>query len=314
MKMKFLTPLIFLFPTLAYTQNLLLNGGFEDYSNFPTGVMQSNFCVGWSKCNQGGGGTPDYFHMNGSGLIQLPNSFYATINPHGGSAIMGVITYHSVTTDFREYIAHELNSPLTVGQAYNISYFISNGVYNGNYGGCGSNNFGVAFTTTEPIQSGTTPMSNIVPQHALNTIQYSETWQQITFSFVADSAYRYITLGNFQNNNNTLFQNFENNPVPVAYYFIDDIVVEPKPSSDIAEVSAENNVFIYDAQNNVLRFIKQSDLNSQVRIFDLQGKMKYTERSFNCSTINTSNFPKGIYFVELIQNNVAINRQKIVVY
>lgn len=70
---------------IANAQNLVPNNGFETYSALPTGVAQTNLSTGWTSGT--GSGSPDYFHTSGSGLVQLPNAYFGTVNPYAGNAL-----------------------------------------------------------------------------------------------------------------------------------------------------------------------------------------------------------------------------------
>lgn len=288
----------------TWAQNLLDNGGFESNGSFPTNVMQSDLCTGWSKCNQGGGGSPDYFHINGSGLVQLPNSFYATISPHGGSAIMGLITYHGLSTNFREYLSHALNSPLVVGATYNVQFYLSNGMYNGNYGGCGSNHFGMAFSTNQCQQIGTSPMDFMIPQYSDNAIFYHSDWQQVNFSFIADSAFQYLTIGNFTSNANTLIQNVENSPTEIAYFFVDDIQVvraDETTGQDVMD-QTKRNVY-YQSQLKKLVYIGVEGKENELMLINAVGNLIVQKNIIGSGEIDLVSLPSGLYFYRLSSEN-----------
>lgn len=307
---------LFIFFSPAYwAQNLIDNGGFESYTSLPNNTMQSNLCVGWSKCNQGGGGTPDYFHTDATGLVQLPHSFYATINPHGGNAIMGIIAYHEVSSDYREYISHALNSPLVVGAAYQLSFWISNGQYNGNYGGSGSNQLGVSFTMAEPQQSGSLPLNSITPQLVGNTILYDTNWVQINYTFYPDNAYQHITIGNFQNNANTQILNVENNPIDIAYYFIDDIsLTRIEENVGLAEISSAPASLIYVQDSQSIAFSGPEGPQEKAVIYNQEGRQMLSLQLKGQAIIDVQNWPNGIYFYKLSSIGSEDSFGKIVKY
>ncbi len=306
--MKNIVFLLFLLPQARlFAQNLINNGDFESYSSLPTNVMQSNLCVGWTKCNQGGGGTPDYFHTNGSGLVHLPNAFYATIQPHSGYAIMGIIAYHGVSTDYREYIAHALSTPLIVGQTYELTYFVSNGMYNGNYGGSACNNLAVAFTIGEPQQIGTSPMSFISPQLIENSLVYDTSWTELNYTFVADSAYDHIVLGNFQSNVNTQIQNIENNSIDLAYYFMDDVSLVRVTSNVGLATSNMNKTMCYVDWERQNFHITHSNGNSCKLMITNESGGCFLEKSIHQDQdLHIEHWPKGMYFYTLMDESSII--------
>jgi len=223
--------LLFLITVCFYqlqAQNLISNPGFEINSGLPTSVAQLYLATGWNDCY--GGGSSDYFHVNGSGLVQLPNCFIGTVNPHSGNAIVGAALWYYSPSDYREYIATTFSSPMVVGQTYNISFYITNGVTSGTYGGGGIDEVSVVFSMDSLFQPGTGPI-NRTPQYTNGTVFYSHTWQMMSFNYTADSAYKYITIGNFKNDAATTYQQFDACTAYGAYYFFDDIDVHLQSSS-----------------------------------------------------------------------------------
>lgn len=312
MRMKNILFLICLLTkAVSWSQNLIDNGDFESYSSLPTNVMQSNLCVGWTKCNQGGGGTPDYFHTNGTGLVHLPNAFYATIQPHSGNAIMGIIAYHGVSTDYREYIAHALSVPFIVGQTYELTYFVSNGVYNGNYGGSACNNLGVAFTMGEPQQIGTSPMSFISPQLVENSLIYDTSWTQLNYTFVADSAYDHIVLGNFQSNTNTQIQNIENNSIDLAYYFVDDVSLVRVTSNVGLSSSAMTNTNCYvDLERQIVHISCPNGKANKFIVTNEIGERILEKNIYQDEDLDMEHWPKGMYFYRFLDEGTLIESGK----
>jgi hypothetical protein len=134
-------------------QNLVSNGGFESYSSLPYGAAQYNLAIGWSNCN--GNGSPDYFHVDGFGEAELPFCYVGTVYPHTGSAIMGFCPYYQEEfPGFREYVTSQLTSPLIAGNSYEVSFYITNGITAGTYGGQGIDQVSVAFSVGELTQPG----------------------------------------------------------------------------------------------------------------------------------------------------------------
>jgi PKD repeat protein len=233
MKTLILVPFVLLFK-FSVAQNLVDNASFETYSLLPNGAGQWNYCTGWSNCN--GTGSPDYFHENGTGIANLPNTFASYLFPYSGNAIMGFCPYYALNIpNFREYLSKPLTSALTPGTLYEVSFWITNGETSGEYGGQGIDKVSVAFTVGAPVQSGSAPMTGITPQWTTSTILYETAWQQITFQFTAAAAYNYITFGNFLNDANTNAQIFDVANNLVAYYYLDGVEVE---IADVNSISA----------------------------------------------------------------------------
>lgn len=203
-------------------QNHVTNGGFETNTGFPSGAAQYYLATGWNNCS--GSGSPDYAHTNGTGSATLPNNYFGIVSPHSGNAVMGVILWHSTATSFREYISQPLSTPLVIGNTYSISFYITNGSSSGNYGGYGIDQVSLAFSTVALVQTGSSPI-NFNPQYVMSSVFFDSTWQQVSFQFTADSAYNFLTFGNFKADGNTVSQFFRTESIQAGYYFVDDIEI-----------------------------------------------------------------------------------------
>ncbi|MEO8086665.1 MAG: T9SS type A sorting domain-containing protein [Bacteroidota bacterium] len=220
-------------------QNLVSNPGFETNTGFPNGVGQYALATGWGNCN--GGGSSDYFHTMGSGIVQLPNCFIGSVLPNTGDACMGYAMYYYSPPDFREYISTQLISPMVIGQTYNVNFYLTNGITSGTYGGGGISEVGVCFSTTPLTQIGVLPVP-VVPQVVYGTVYYSYTWQLISMQFVADSAYQFMSVGNFSTDALSNYQQFDPCGSYGAYYFLDDFDVEEANVTPVALFSAPNHI------------------------------------------------------------------------
>lgn len=212
------------------SQNLVPNGDFEAYTSLPNSSGDWDFCTGWSNVNGNFGSwpyaTPDYFHTLGSGGGQLPNAAFGTLNPQQGNAIMGLYSLHSSQLNSRDYIATQLSSPLVVGTTYTISFWLSSANSN-RYYGSSSSHFGVQLTMAAMSQVQHENIGGI-PQAEIVTNPWHPNWVFYSFTYVATSAFQYVTVGNFYNDaatTSTLFDNTANYPSG-SYYFIDDLKIE----------------------------------------------------------------------------------------
>ncbi|MBK6984616.1 MAG: hypothetical protein IPH32_07590 [Bacteroidetes bacterium] len=83
-----------------------------------------------------------------------------------------------------------------------------------------SNNIGVRFSVGN---SGFNIHNNNADINFNTIVSDSVNWTKLTGSFIPDSSYNYITIGNFYNNINTQLINLNNDVDKSAYYYIDDI-------------------------------------------------------------------------------------------
>jgi hypothetical protein len=222
--------LVYFFTVYALAaQNLVGNNSFDTYTTPPNDIAQVCRATGWTTpsglCESGNGGTPDYFHTAGSGVVDPPNVAWATVSPHSGGGMEGFGTYYFVPVNWREYICRQLTTPLVVGTTYEVSFWLTNG--DNSILTIGTNNIGIAFTTSPLSQNVTDPIS-VTPQVEITQVVYSTTWQHFVFSYTPTSAFSYMTIGNFRNDAATTIVPQTSNASSGAYYYIDDIIVQPE--------------------------------------------------------------------------------------
>lgn len=287
------TILFFLFASECFAQNLVSNPGFETCSAFPTGIAQYYLATGWNNCN--GTGSPDYFSTLGSGQVQLPNCFVGTVTPNSGNACMGGALYYFTPPDFREYISTQLISPLVPGQTYNVSFYVTNGTTSGFYGGGGIDKICAAFSTQPLTQTGNVNIP-VVPQIVYGTVYYSYTWQLLSMQFVADSAYEYMTIGNFFPDASTTFQQFDLCPNFGAYYFFDDIDVSLANTAPLALFTAPHHI----CPGTCTDFTNLS-INATSYIWNFSGANPSV--SIDANPVNICYNTPGSYDVQLIATN-----------
>ncbi|MCX6276455.1 MAG: PKD domain-containing protein, partial [Bacteroidetes bacterium] len=286
--------LIFILLSLrSGAQNLVSNPGFETNSGFPSGPGQYSLATGWGNCN--GGGSSDYFHTMGTGIVQLPNCFIGTVFPNSGDACMGQAIYYNSPANFREYISSQLISPLVIGQTYNVSFYITNGITSGTYGGGGIAEISACFSTQPLTQPGTDPIA-VTPQVTYGTMFYSYTWQLISMQFVADSAYQFFAIGNFSDDASTTYQQFDPCPNFGAYYFFDDVVVEIANAAPVAIFNAPNQI----CPGTCTNFTNLSQ-NATSYLWDFTGATPSTSTDVN--PLNICYNSPGSYSVSLVATN-----------
>ncbi|MEI6823210.1 MAG: gliding motility-associated C-terminal domain-containing protein [Bacteroidota bacterium] len=203
--------------------NLVPNGDFETYSSLPDGPMELNRAVGWNNVNGNyqvaGYGSPDYYYLGGFGAV-------GTIIPYSGNGQVGLALY-CAPDNFREYISTQLISHLDSGRDYFLSYYLyHNTAGDPNNGGCSKScsNMGVHFSNNQLSQSFSEPIS-VIPQIEIDTIiNYMNNWEKYTFIFTSTDSSKYITIGNFRDNLNTLISVSGNT---CAYYWLDKIELYP---------------------------------------------------------------------------------------
>jgi hypothetical protein len=183
----------------SYSQNLVPNGDFENYSQLPNDEGQWNFCNSWVNVidyNQNfSSTTPDYLHQQGVGIANLPFSGFGNVNSQSGSACIGLIGVGLTGfVEYREYISVELNESLIIGNIYKISIWITNGSHNHLRGY--SSTIGMLLSTSKLTQNSSQTIERIPTYEFRNSnwpSYWNTEWQNFTkFYFEADSNYKQL--------------------------------------------------------------------------------------------------------------------------
>ena len=223
-------------------QNLVPNPGFEESDTCAFGLGFTGDLHDWISAN----GTPDqlqgcqpYGALNG-----LPLNFLTFQQAFEGNACVGLITYHEngQFDQQREWIQAPLLEPMVVGQTYYCS-FRANAGFGGNAQypqiWLANNKVGMLFTMdSRPAPFGYDPVDyrpNFA--HVLHSAILNDTvaWNLVSGSFVPDSAYRYVMMGQFFSNALTDTLHFASPEAvdpwyPRAYTLLDAVCVSPDPN------------------------------------------------------------------------------------
>lgn len=225
--------LLFIAALPCVAQNLVPNPSFEEYEECPytIGFQPGNRPTHWRSWLN----SPEYFHACAGSLqdidtlVGVPQNGWGYQYAWDGEAYVGYCAYH-VTDEFREYVGVGLLEPLEVGALYSVSFRASmalNGSYWYTGGAC--NNIGVLFTMAsnawEQLTGPAFPFLNYAHVYSPEVIADHLDWTLVSGVFTADSAYQYLVLGNFFNNDLTDTIGIPPGQGEVVYYFIDDVCV-----------------------------------------------------------------------------------------
>jgi hypothetical protein len=266
-------------------QNLVPNPSFElkDTCPYAIGFLEGDRPLDWFPWDQ----SPDYFNacVPGTGvdsLVGVPWNGFTWQYAKDGDAYVGMTCFEP--NDFRELVGAPLLEPMVIGQTYYVSFWVNlatQGSYWWTRWAC--NNQGILFTTQEHIWSGNTgegpefqPRNQAAVYHP-TILTDTAGWTLVSGSFVADSAYRYVVLGNFFDNAHTDTVQFVPGPSLAAYYLYDAICVSPTPgqcpeSTTVQELEASRiGVQILEA-GQWLRVSGAAE-GSMAKVFDASGKL-----------------------------------------
>jgi gliding motility-associated-like protein len=286
--------------TSAAAQNMVHNPSFETYVQCPFMYtdLDPQHVAEWNRPT---GGTSDYFNAcctnaDPSTSVDVPSNFGGFQNAFDGSAYAGFYNYG--LSNYREYIQGNL-SPLTPGETYRVSMRVCR-IENASYG---SNGFGVFFfkdSFTVPNYFALTPQVDFA---TFGVITDTANWTLLSGTFLADSAYEHLTIGNFRTDANTQNQFFNNAVLgPDAYYYIDSIIVTPV-----------NPIFIATTAFTDVKCYGGSDGTASVTAYNGTPPYSYSWQPGNFTTASITGLSAGTYTCTITDANNATTTQTVTV-
>ena len=307
---KFIICLCLISSVKATSQNLVLNPSFEDTITCPIGTWAMQ-CRYWYSAS---GGSPDYFS-------EQPDIFCSTsyVPQNGGGyqyartgiAYVGLATFGSTLfpshANIREYVGGILSDTLKQGHEYCVSFYVSVAeelkyVTDG---------IGLYLSVDSAVDYTINTNLPFVPQISNpsgNIIYDTLNWVQILGTYIANGGEKYLTIGNFKDDANTMIDSVNfNAPLSAysAYLFIDDVSVidctvginevNGNLSSGKLYPSPARTAVYYESELN-------DNENGLLELYDMLGNKlsAYTlNHGKNKITIGTSGYARGVYMVKV---------------
>lgn len=311
MKKEILFLLLSLSPVFLNAQNLVPNESFEEYDNCPNSYSEINKSIGWNSFYE----TPDYYNSCcKSGVVGVPNNAGGFQNAFKGNAYAGLYSYaEDAGKNSREFIGAELNSPLSIGQKY-YGCFKVNLADNSK---CATNNIGVLLSVNKINYKYPLALNNHATFFSSSIISDTKNWITIAGSFIADSAYKYIILGNFFTDNMTNKLILNGNTC-MSYYFIDDINISLDSASCNTIIDNTNKTSINQFSISPNPADKKIFINSgsivSYSLNSILGSIIQSGTTYEKSWIDVSQIQSGIYFLKVQFNNSIIQQKLIIVH
>ncbi len=281
---------LFLISAAAFSQNLVPNPGFEEYSSCPGDFTQtvSEFrAKSWAPA---GTGTPDLFNACSEGEADVPYNWAGVSDAFDGEGFAGIYLWMEGDNQYREYLQCRLADRLLKDSLYTIvfHYRLSS------YSKYSVDRIGLALCDTI-VQKAHDQVIPLYP--ALSVIEDSaltkETglWQTAKMNYQAMGDERYLIIGNFFDNVETRVYKIQSRPVQQdmlaesSYYYIDGIEVTPAfDSNDVDTLSIP--------------------YFTGIRELDVPRVLKNVQFEFNSSTLTLSSLPSLDSLAEfLVVNN-----------
>lgn len=209
-------------------QNLVPNGDFEQYSECPWSLTQIYFAPPWLNGNPGAiqGATSDFFHSCAQGgNPDVPTNIFGSQLAHSGEGYAGLATYVEDNPQFREYMQVQFSAPLTVGQCYTLTLYLSLAEgYSSHATGVGA-----YFSVASVAQTGDTGLwLNPQLDQLGGLVTETDGWVQVSGTYEAGGGEQYLVLGNFHDDANTTTLLVDSTlPWHRSYYYIDDVSIVP---------------------------------------------------------------------------------------
>lgn len=214
-------------PAWAQQVNLIPNPGFETIIGQPerwfyTGTDFNLVFKDWKSPTAA---SPDVYHD----FIPVPTywkekGFYK-IRPKEGKSMVGITLYgcNLGKLHCREYVSVPLRDSLVIGQQYILSFWLAPMT-----SGVQVKNIQVAFDH----QIGQFIDDRLLNLKPLYTLEFDtrQGWQKLSLQFYAETEAKFLTIGNFRDDQNTPTENSGKiNPQLFGYYYLDEVNLQKIP-------------------------------------------------------------------------------------
>jgi hypothetical protein len=276
------------------------NPSFEDTVECPHFANQLDKAVGWWASRE----SPDYFHECDwiTGNTAVPKNFCGFQYAYDGSAYAGFVAYYRPVQNQREFFTCQLLSPLIPGKKYIISFKLSLSGEGGRQIPC--NKVGSLFSTINYNLNSPAPISNFSQFYTDSIISDTLNWVHVEGSFIADSNYSYMSIGNFFDDAHT--DTTYSIPSSMSYYYIDSISLYLEPASSMIENVELDYFHIYpNPVSDWLTIYGNSSIISKVEVLDLNNKLLLEINNSHESRIKISfkNYSESVYILRITFNH-----------
>ena len=320
MKNIYLFCFALILPFAGNSQNLVPNPSFENYTEPFCGIMYPpDFELtidDWLNPNLSAPSL--YFtNLNDSCYNQQPENNYpgpigqkGTQLPRTGEVMAGIWLYTFEGLNQRQYVQVLLNNNLEIGQQYIVEFYVSHADHMEYF----TSNIQAFFSLYPEGSSSSFPIE-VTPQLSWDDfVVDQEGWVRIADTISVEEPLQYLTIGNFQNDENTTLLTNENatgEPGTYgAYYFIDDVSVTAYIPDGIDELYA-NSIKIYPTVvTSVLNIeIEQSLINKPYFVTDLHGKNVLQGNIYaDLFSLDVEKLPAGMYSFNLDIDGVITSK------
>lgn len=224
--------------------NLIENGGFESVDKAPKKLGSIESATGWVSPT---GVRADLFTANKIPDISVPENIYGKEHPKEGGNYAGIVGYSYGDKVPRSYVMTKINVPLKKDLRYCVKFNVSLSEAS-KYA---TNNIAAKMSKKPYGTDSKLPLiddPSLVHynnDHKILSARYD--WTEICGVFVAEGGEKYITIGNFNSDDETKSERMKKDPkinvtqIVAAYYYIDDVSVRLLNDGEECDCQAEES-------------------------------------------------------------------------
>ena len=301
---KFLFLLFSLGSFFLNGQNLVKNPSFESRIKCPDSYGSlSEDVMNWRKPTLG---TTDYFSTC-SEKLPVENNFIGSQVPYDGNAYVGLYLY--APKDYREYITAELETSLAKDKLYKVSFMINLA----DEVEFAVKDFGILLTqaafeinTSKYIDLNYLPSGSAANYKQIsNATFYKDTsnWIEISTTIIGNGKERFLTIGNFSNNEQTLKEVVKKSARKSSYYYMDMVSVTEIPTYNLNELYVIEDL-LFDFDETYIEISYNQQLNELVGYLehhpdlnvylyghtDSKGSQEYNDNLSDQRAVTVANF------------------------
>lgn len=305
MRLFFLIFIFCIYVLSAQSQNIIPDPSVEDIpADCPTGGSLEHLAH-WTIPE--GGGSVDYFnecYNTWKANVGVPESSFGWESAHSGQGYIGFGTWQEGLENVNELIRVQLLEPLIPGVEYTLTCFLSLAEISA----ASTDELHFDFSI-DNYDIWDNYENDILDEIEITFSSLSSVsmdgWHQLQHTFVATNPCQFLTIGDFRADSliDTTWIGQTNPDANFSYYFIDDITLD-KNDTYITRIPGEKQIveFFPNPATNYLN-IEISSPPGIITITDLSSRILIHENLSGVNhTLDISEQAKGLYFVEIIDN------------
>lgn len=269
--------------------NLIPNPSFEDYSECSTSPL-IQFLNNWFIPE--GGGSSDYFNTCINPvwpIMGVPNNSFGMQPPRTGNGYCGFGTFED-GFDAKEYLRVDLIEELKPNRIYCLSFWLS-------LSDSSSYETDRVHAYFSSVDTPVFDDSYLLPNAQIEIItgfgMSTNDWVYFSGEFLAEGGEKFLTIGNFQQNNQIQYVFLGQNQIPqYAYYYIDDVSLTECGDFHVPNVFTPNG----DGINDSL-LIKGIGNQYIVQIYNRWGNEVFYTENPGIDTWTDESVTDGVYYL-----------------